>query len=65
VRVVGGPEADELRQQIEALFQYGAAQTPAGPVSQHLVQELARSVAALRQLLRRDREERFSLALTT
>jgi hypothetical protein len=65
VRVVGGLEADELRQQIEALFQYGGEQTQAGPVSPHLVQELARSVAALRQLLRRDREERFSLALTT
>jgi hypothetical protein len=65
MRVVGGREADELRQQIAALFRYGAEQTQAGPVSPHLVQELARSVAALRQLLRRDREERFSLALTT
>ena len=65
LRVVGGQEAGELREQIEALFQYGAEQTQAGPVSPHLVQELARSVGALRQLLRRDREERFSLALTT
>jgi hypothetical protein len=62
---VGGPEADELRQQIESLFRYGAEQTQAGPVSPHLVQELARSVGALQELLRRDREERFSLARTT
>jgi hypothetical protein len=65
LRVVGGPAGDELRQQIDALFQYGADQTRAGPVSPHLTQELARSVAALRKLLLRDREERFSLALTT
>jgi hypothetical protein len=65
LRVVGGADAGELRQQIEALFQYGVEQTQAGPVSPHLVQELASSVGALRQLLRRDREERFSLALTT
>jgi hypothetical protein len=65
LRVVAGPEAGELRRQIEALFQYGAEQTQAGPVSPHLVQELARSVGALRDLVRRDREERYSLALTT
>jgi hypothetical protein len=65
LRVVGGPKSDELRQQIEALFQYAAQQTQAGPVSPHLVQELSRSVAALRTVLLRDRDERFSLALTT
>jgi hypothetical protein len=65
LRVVGGPAGDELRQQIDALLQYGAEQTHAGPVSPHLVQELSHSVDALRQLLRRDRAERFSLALTS
>jgi hypothetical protein len=65
LRVVGGPAGGELRQQIGSLFEYGAQQTQAGPVSPHLVQELARSVGALRKLLLRDREERFSLALTT
>jgi hypothetical protein len=65
LRAVGGAESDELRRQIEALFQYGVQQTQAGPVSPHLVQELAHSVGALRQLVRRDRQERFSLALTT
>jgi hypothetical protein len=65
LRVVGGPVGGELRDQIDALFQYGAWQTMTGPVSPHLTQELARSVDALRRLLRRDREERFSLALTS
>jgi hypothetical protein len=65
LRVVGGPGGDERRRQVEALLQYGAEQTRSGPVSQHLTGELARAVDALRQLLRRDREERFSLALTS
>ena len=65
LRVVGGPVSDELRQQIEALLQYGAWQTQTGPVSAHVTQELTRSVRALRKLLRRDREERLSLALTS
>ena len=65
LRVVGGPVGDELRRQIDALIQYGAEQTQAGPVSSHLTRELARSVDALRKLLLRDRDERFSLALTT
>ena len=64
LRVVGGPAGDELRRQIDSLLQYGAGQTQAGPVSANLTQELARSVETLRELLRRDREERFSLALT-
>lgn len=65
LRVVGGTASDELRQQIDALFQYGAEQTQTGLVSPHLTRELARSVDALRKLLLCDREERFSLALTT
>ena len=65
LRVVGGAEGDELRRQIDGLLQYGAGETQAGPVSPHLTQELARAVAALRELLRHDREERFSLALTS
>jgi hypothetical protein len=65
LRVVGGPAGDDLRRQIDALFQYGAGQTQTGSVSAHLTQELARSVEALRQLLLRDRDERWSLALTT
>jgi hypothetical protein len=65
LRVVGGRAGAELRQQIDSLFQYGAEQTQAGPVSPHRVQELGRSVGALRKLLLRDREDRFSLALTT
>jgi hypothetical protein len=65
LRVVGGPAGQELRQQVDALFQYGAQQTQSGPVSTHLTRELARSVDALRKLLLRHRQERYSLAQTT
>jgi hypothetical protein len=65
LRVVGGPVGKELRQRIEALLQYGAWQTMNGPVSAHVTQEWERSVRSLRNVLRRDREERFSLALTS
>lgn len=65
LRVVGGTAADQLRAQIEALFQLGAQQAQSGATNPHLVRELARSVDALRKLLLRDRDERFSLARTT
>jgi hypothetical protein len=65
LRVVGGPAGDELRQQIADLLQQGAGQTQAGSAKPQTAQELARSVQALRKLLLRDRDERFSLALTT
>jgi plastocyanin len=58
---VGGPAGEELRSQIDALLQEGAPQAQAGPANPHLAKELGRSVDALRDLLRRDREERFSL----
>jgi plastocyanin len=54
-----------VRRQIDALLQEAVAQSQAGPVNPHLTQELARSVDALRELLCRDRRERFSLALTS
>jgi plastocyanin len=63
LRAVAG--ADELRQQIDALLEEAAAQNQTGPANPHLAQELARSVAALRKALLRDREERFSLTLAS
>jgi hypothetical protein len=65
LRALGGPAGDELRQQIDALFQLEAEQTQAGPVNPHLAQELARSLGELRKLLLRDRDERASLAATS
>jgi plastocyanin len=58
---VGGPAAEELRREIDALFQEGAEQARTGPANKHLAQELGRATDALREFLRRDREERFSL----
>jgi plastocyanin len=65
LRVLGGTAADELRGQVDALFREAAEQTQAGSVNSHVAQELGRSVDALRAVLRRDRQERFSLALTS
>ncbi len=65
LRVVGGSAADDLRQQVQALFQLAAQQAQAGSIDPALAQELARSVDRLRRLLLRDRDERFSLALTS
>jgi len=63
LRVLRGGATDELRGQIDALFQAEAEQTQTGAVNPDLAQELTRSLDALRKFLRRDREERFSLPL--
>jgi hypothetical protein len=64
LRALRGGATDEMRRQIDALFQAEAEQTQTGPVNPQLAKELARSLDALRTFLRRDREERFSLPLT-
>jgi hypothetical protein len=61
LRAVGGPAADELRQQIEALLKQEVGQAQSGPVNPQVAKDLARAVDALRKILLRDRDERFSL----
>jgi plastocyanin len=56
-------EAEDLRQQIDALVHQASEQAQAGPANAQLADELGRSRVALRNLLRRDQEERFSLPL--
>jgi hypothetical protein len=56
-----GTKASELRQQIDALFDEEAQQAQGGPANAQLNQELGGKVKALRHLLQRDKEERFSL----
>jgi hypothetical protein len=65
LRAVGGPAADELREQIEALLKQEAGQAQSGPVNPQVAKDLARAVDALRKLLLRDRDERFSLTPTS
>jgi plastocyanin len=63
LRVLRGGATDELRSQIDGLFQAAGEQAKTGPVNPNLAQDLARSLKALSKFLRRDREERFSLPL--
>jgi hypothetical protein len=63
LRALGTPEAQRLREQIDALLEEEAGQAASGPANARLGQELGRAVSDLRKLLLRDREERFSLPL--
>jgi hypothetical protein len=64
LRILPGPRAAELRQQIEAIIDLEAEQSAAGSVNARLAQEATSAVDALRKALLRDREERFSLTAT-
>src|SRR5689334_17143166 len=64
LRALPSREAEELRRQIDALMQEQAEQARAGPVNANVDEELARATRALRKVLRRDEDERFSLPLT-
>jgi plastocyanin len=57
------PGAEDLRRQIDALVHDETEQATVGPTNAQLDKELARSVKGLRNLLLRDKEERFSLPL--
>jgi len=63
LRILRGGATDELRGQIDALFQAAGQQAQTGPVNPNLVQDLARALSTLSKFVRRDREERFSLPL--
>jgi hypothetical protein len=61
---LAAPEADQLREQIDALFQEAASQTAGGPVSSPLIQEMSQAVKKFRRLLLKDKAERFGMPLT-
>jgi plastocyanin len=63
LRVLAAREADELRDQIDALFQESALQAASGPVNAMLAQETQRAVKRFRGLVLKDKAERFGLAL--
>jgi hypothetical protein len=62
---LGGPEganqADELRGQLNALFQQAIEQKTKGSANSKLLQEISHAVKRFRSLLTRDREERGQL----
>ncbi|MFL5335823.1 MAG: hypothetical protein ACJ8H8_22245 [Geminicoccaceae bacterium] len=53
--------AESLTQQLEAQLQLAVEQVTAGGVNPLLLEEIRLSVKALRQVLRADKEQRFSL----
>jgi hypothetical protein len=61
LQILGGQGVDELRDQIDAMFQVAAAQSMSGPVNPELAQEMGRAVRKLRQLLLKDKTERFGM----
>jgi plastocyanin len=63
LRIVRGGATDDLRAQIDALFQAAAEHNQTGPANPNVARDLGRSLDALSKFLRRDREERFSLPL--
>jgi plastocyanin len=63
LRVLAAPQADELRDQLDALFQESAIQAASGPVNATLAQETQRAVKRFRGLVLKDKAERFGLAL--
>lgn len=64
LRILAAPETDELRERISALFEEAGRQTPGGPVSSLLIQEMDESVKKFRKLLLKDKAERFGMPLT-
>jgi hypothetical protein len=64
LRILAAPETDQLREQIDALFQEAAGQTAAGgAVGSPLAQEMGEAVRRFRKLLLKDKSERFGMPL--
>jgi plastocyanin len=59
--ILAAPGADELREQLDALFQVAAIQTLGGPVNPQLAQEMDRAVKKFRRMLLKDKVERFGM----
>jgi hypothetical protein len=63
LRILAAPQTDELREQIDALFQEAASQIASGSVSSPLIHEMQEAVKKLRKLLLKDKAERFGMPL--
>jgi hypothetical protein len=61
--ILAAPGADELSEQIEALFEEGVRQAADGPVSPALAEEAGQSVKKLRRLLLKEKAQRFGMPL--
>jgi plastocyanin len=63
LRILAAPETDDLREQIDVLFQEAARQAASGPVNSGLIQEMSDAVKKFRKLLLKDKAERFRMPL--
>jgi plastocyanin len=63
LQILAASGSDELREQIDSLFQVAATQAASGAMSERLGQELGRSVKTLRGLLLKDKQDRFCMPL--
>ena len=61
--ILAAPGADELREQIGALFDEAARQAAGGPVDSALPEEVHQAVNNLRRLLLKEKAERFGMSL--
>ncbi len=65
LRILAGARSEELRDQIDALFQVAGAEAMTGTVDPSVSNQLTRNLDDLRRLLLKDKEERFRMALRT
>jgi hypothetical protein len=61
--ILAAPGADDLSEQVEALFEEAARQAAAGPVNPELAKEARQAVQKLRRLLLKEKTERFGMPL--
>lgn len=61
--ILAAPGADELREQIDALFDEAARQAAEGSVNPALAEEVRQAVKKLRRLLLKEKAERFGMSL--
>src|SRR5262249_15589003 len=61
--ILAAPGADDLCEQIEALFEEAARQAAGGPVNPALAEEARQAVKELRRLLLKEKAERLGMPL--
>jgi hypothetical protein len=63
LQVLAGPNTDQLRERIDALWNEAAKQAAGGPANANRTQEMHQAVDKLRRQLLKDKRERFALPL--
>jgi hypothetical protein len=63
LQILAGNRTDELREQLQALFQIAAAEAESGPVNANVSNQLSKDLEEFRQRLLADKNERFGMPL--